>query len=733
MAKLDYLDYQQHITLLDGLEDIAPYFVTLPKASPLKEFVNYGLPKEEQFFKREHIPTKVRNLDIKFNSGQLTIDEVISICEKDDDISSFIESQWHKRFNGIFILIYGVPTYITAQHWYYLNYHRLDTGKYADFRTTDRDYWYWRKFCVWDDPKVYGGINFTNRREGKSMKAGAEAEEIATRRRNSMVGIQSKTDGDAKSFFRKFIVRQFRKLPFYFKPIYDGNKNPVNELKFEWGRSAGESLIEPLETIIDYRSSVPVAYDGEKLIFYIMDEAGKFLNCNPVDTWDKVKYCLIEQDRIIGKAIITTTVEEMEKGGGKAFKELWDESSRITHHKKINNLGQTNSGLIPYFTPAYKGFIFDQYGTPIEKDPLPHQQAHRYKELLAAKEKPDEALRMSKMGAIELLSHMEKTKSTEKDRQDFRRKFPNSIKQAFISAFRSCHFSIEKINAALEKYLYTNRDGNMMENHPYNMIQGNFQWRNSIRDSEVEFVPSKSGRWFMSYLLPQSEANKFEYRNGIKIPLNSMKGVVGCDTYGFSILSDTNNKPSLGAAYVYWNFDPSIDGEEKEEKDYVTDDIIVEYLNRPASRDLFNEDMIMMCAYLGLKIFIETNRDHTINYFYDRGYEGYLVFPRKIKKDGSRMIVVESEKAGAYSSANTKYKDGMFAHAEWYVNSRLHRCKFPRLIESIRDVEYDNTQPYDAFMGFGYCLYASRMVNKKLIPRKTGYSSPIATYEVNQN
>lgn len=730
MAKFEYEDYQQHVTLLDGLEDIAPYFVKLPDPPPINKFVNFGLPKEEQFFKREHIPLKVKNLDVKINTGQVTIDEAIKICELDNDISDFIEDQWHKRYHGIFIIIHGVPTYITAQHWFYLNYHRLDTGKFADFRTTDRDYWYWRKFCVWDDPKVYGGINFTNRREGKSLKASAEAAELITRRRNSMAGIQSKTDSDAKSFFRKFIVRQFRKVPFYFKPIYDGNKNPVNELKFEWGRSSGESELEPLESLIDFRSSVPTAYDGEKLIFYIMDEAGKFLTCSPADTWDKVKYCLIEQDRIIGKAIITTTVEEMEKGGGKAFKELWDESSRITHHKKINNLGQTNSGLIPYFTPAYMGFIFDQYGTPIVNEPTEYQQKYRYKQLIDAKEKPEEALRVSKMGALELLSHMEKTKTTERDRQDFRRKFPNSIKQAFISAFRSCHFSFEKISAALDQYLYTNRE--TMEGHPYRMVQGNFMWKDSVRDTEVIFVPSKTGRWMLSYLIPQAESNKWEMKGGLKVPLNAMKGIAGCDPYGFTILSSTNNKPSNGAGYIWWHHDPSVDTEEKEESEYVTDDFVCEYLNRPRSRDDFNEDMIMMCVYFGVKIFIETNKDHTLNYFYDRGYDGYLVFPRKAKKDGKRMIVVEAERAGAYSAANTKYKDGIFAHFEWYVENRLHRCKFPRLIESLRDIEYENTQPYDAAMGAGYCLYAAKMINKRITPKKQSYSSFTQTYEVNQ-
>ena len=56
MAKYDYEDYNKYVTLLDGIADIQPYFVELPDAPPIEKFINFGLPKEKQFFVREHIP-----------------------------------------------------------------------------------------------------------------------------------------------------------------------------------------------------------------------------------------------------------------------------------------------------------------------------------------------------------------------------------------------------------------------------------------------------------------------------------------------------------------------------------------------------------------------------------------------------------------------------------------------------------------------------------------------------
>lgn len=708
----DYQDYQKHITLLDGIEDIQPYFVELPDAPAPKKIINFGLPIEEQFFKRETIPTKVRNLN------KLPREEALKIAERDDEIALFIVDQWHKRMNGMFIYIHGTPIYITGTNWFYLNYFPIDIGL-PQFRTTDRDYWYWRKFCVWDNPRVYGGINFTGRRFGKSAMAGCEVSELTTRHKKRLSGMQSKTDTDAEQLFKKFVYGQCKKLPFYFRPIFD----PINtkEFNMDYPRGGIDAELESLESKIDFRPSTEIAYDSEKLLVYVMDEAGKYQKSDPHGTWDKVKYCFKDEDRIIGKAIITTTVEEMERGGGKKFKKLWDESSRIPAHGQINELGQTNSGLIPYFTPAYSGYIYDQYGYPIILEPKPYQQKYRYKRLIDAGETQSDALKMSNMGAIELLETERKALKSEAGRQDHKRKYPFSIKEAFTSAFKSCHFSYEKVECALSKFIYGS---------PYKTIRGNFEWKDAQRDTEVVFRPCENGRWLVSYVLPQEESNKYEIRNGKKIPGNTMKGVAGADPYKFSQLAEGSNKSSKGSGYVWWYFDPSIDTLDKEEEQHITDDFIVEYLNRPASRELYNEDMLMMCIYYGIKIYIEINVEHTMNYFVDRGYEGYLLFARYAKKEGRALVIKEKEKAGAYSTGD-KMKDPMFAHMEWYVENRIFRCKFHILIQDICDVEYEHTRKYDAFMGAGYCLLGAKMINKRPgLNNKKEYSNPIGKFEV---
>jgi hypothetical protein len=84
------------------------------------------------------------------------------------------------------------------------------------------------------------------------------------------------------------------------------------------------------------------------------------------ERWNIVRECFVTGRKVIGKALITTTVEEMDKKGGKNFKTLWDNSDL----KVRDDNGFTKTGLYRYFKPAYyclEGFI-DEYGNPLIED-----------------------------------------------------------------------------------------------------------------------------------------------------------------------------------------------------------------------------------------------------------------------------------------------------------------------------------------------------------------------------
>ena len=75
----------------------------------------------------------------------------------------FINQEFERRVNGVWFMNNGVPTYITGNHYYYLQWCKIDIG-YPDYRDRDR-----RFFTFWDacrkDPKSFGMVMVTHRRE----------------------------------------------------------------------------------------------------------------------------------------------------------------------------------------------------------------------------------------------------------------------------------------------------------------------------------------------------------------------------------------------------------------------------------------------------------------------------------------------------------------------------------------------------------------------------------------
>lgn len=712
MAKYkDYQDYDRFPILLSGIDDIQPYHITLPDAPKPSEIINYGLEPKDQYFKRVFIPPAVRRLNY------VTRAEAFEAASKNPDIGKFVRMMWDKRMNGEFQYINGVPTYITGLNWFYLNFFPVD-GQILDYRDTDKQYWYWRQFCVIEDTECYGGVLFTNRRSGKSAKAGCEMLEHATRTRNTGHGIQSKSDDDAKAMFKNFIVNPWRKLPWFFAPIFDGNTNPTEKIEFIEPRSSGKKDMsdiangaEPLESWINFQPNVPIAYDGRKLHKYILDEAGKFEKGDPKAVWDKVKMCLKMENLIIGKALITTTVEEMEKGGGAKFKKIWDDSDTA----KRNNIGQTVSGLVPFFIPAKQNYLFGAYGESIVGDPTAQQQKYLYDKYIVNKKKPDQAKALSKMGAEELLSSEEKGIEDYYDRLSFVRKYPNTIKSAFTSSFKGCHFDKEKLDAQIEILQYSN---------PYIVRRGNFEWLGNKKDTRVIFTECKDGKFEVSYLPPDEKTNLRLQVGDRFAPAVSSKCYLGCDPYKVSFTTD--GRGSKAGIHIWMDYDEEID-RDNEPHMQITEDFIVHYLHRAKSGiEEFFEDILMACVFYNCLAFIENNTADALNkYFYDRGYDRYLRYQTKAKKKGGRVVLEQATQPGVHNAGDQRLKQELFREIDWYVLHCMHHCKFVELPLQYLDVEMDTVTKFDAFVSSALARKSANMVVKRMTEQKQQVSSPV--------
>jgi len=435
-----------------------------------------------------------------------------------------------------------------------------------------------------------------------------------------------------------------------------------------------------------------LAFDGQKLHMYVNDEAGKNVEEDVSVTLDVIKPCLTEDETIVGKALFTSTVEELEKRGGKNFQKIFLDSDRTPYHdkskRKINEDGKTVSGLYPFFTPAYANYIADQYGNAIIDDPKDYQAEYMRKRHEARGLKNAE--KESRKGGRELIDEMINNQKTDSKKQDIIRKYPRSIKEAFRSSAVGCLYNVTILNDRLDKFIRGNDDM---------VTYGKFAWVNDKPNTTVEFIPTSKGEARVEIsLLPQQYANKSVEAYGGRMPANTHLFAAGCDPFKYSQVKDWA-RSSKGAGFVYAGFNQAFDDPNADPSTWVTDDFVCQYYYRyeNMSIDEFCEDMLMMCVFYGCQVAPEYNVRVVQDHFVKRGYVNYLMFPERLVVKKGDVRVESTPHAGFYTGGDESKVPMINAMAK-YVNRSGQRCKFPKLLEQLKDMSYEEFGPYDLFI-----------------------------------
>lgn len=497
----------------------------------------------------------------------------------DPALEAFRTQEWDRRLNGFWFYNNGVPTYITGLHYFYMCYWSIDVGL-PKFREPDRRYFYFLQYCI-EDPECFGMVEISKRRQGKTFRGGVFLYEHASRTKNSRSGIQSKTGSDAKEVFRKAIVQPFKKIPDFFVPVYDQSKGltPTSELRFYQTTVKGKKAAsikddEELESMIDWKTSEAISYDGQKLQRYLGDEVGKTAEINVWERYLVTRYChLDDEGNIIGKSLLTTTVEDMEQGG-EAFKKIWDNSDHTNKKGK-----RTPSGLYRYFCPADHTRHYDKYG-------------------LADREK----------ALNEILEERKLLANDSRALSAVIRKEPLSWEEAFRIDGSKCLFDAMKLNERLDRLSWKDNLS----------TKGNFVWVGAERDGRVEFEESPNGRWRVAKLFSDpAESNKIVRRGDLFYP-NNPGFVMGVDPVDHNQTQD--GRRSDGAGIVLQKYNAA------REDDIYNYAFVALYVHRPDNVSVFYEDMIKMCVYYGCSVLFENNKVGMMHYFNDRGYGPFLMW-----------------------------------------------------------------------------------------------------------
>jgi hypothetical protein len=597
----------------------------------------------------------------------------------------YIEKEFERRENGFWFSNKGSSTYITGSHYMYLQWSKIDVGQ-PDFRESNRLFYIFWEACK-ADTRCFGMCYLKNRRSGFSFMSSGETVNLATISVDSRYGILSKSGPDAKKMFTDKVVPISVNYPFFFKPIQDGMDRPKTELAYRVPASKftrkkldsneQQEDIKGLDTTIDWKNTGDNSYDGEKLKLLVHDESGKWERpSNILNNWRVTKTCLRLGSRIIGKCMMGSTSNALDKGG-ENFKKLYY-ASDVTRR---NSNGQTASGLYSLFIPMewnYEGYI-DSYGLPVFDTP--------------EKAVKDPYGNLIKLGVIEYWDNeVEGLKGDQDGLNEFYRQFPRTEQHAFRDEAKESIFNLAKI--------YQQIDHNEGMKSSSLVTKGNFQWENGIKDTRVVFMPNSNGRFHITWIPPVSLQNRIVSKGGINYPGNEHLGAFGCDPYDIS--GTVDKRGSNGSLHGLTKFSM---------EDAPSNHLFLEYIARPQTAEIFFEDVLMACVFYGMPILVENNKPRLLYHFKNRGYRGYSM--NRPDKKYTRLSVTERE-IGGIPNSSEDIKQAHAAAIETYIeelvgilgDDEMGDVYFQRTLEDWARFNINNRTSHDASISSGLAIMA---------------------------
>ena len=680
--KYDVIIISRDGTLGDVYE-ISNVKIALPKTP--KQFVNSKEKKENQFWQVAHIPKILKRIQTIFQWHEAPVNFKAEWVD-------YIEKEFDRREQGYWFLNNGFSTYITGTHYMYLQWTKIDIGN-PDFREANRIFYIFWEACK-ADKRSFGMCYLKIRRSGFSFMSSCEGVNQATITRDARIGILSKTGADAKKMFTDKVVPISNNYPFFFKPIQDGMDKPKTELAYRVPASKitkknmydiGNEELDGLDTTIDWKNTSDNSYDGEKLQYLLHDESGKWERPeNILNNWRVTKTCLRLGSKIIGKCMMGSTSNALDKGGSN-FKKLFEDSDG----GKRNQNGQTKSGLYNLFIPMewnFEGYI-DLYGMPVLNTPKKSLIGIDGEEI--------------KTGAIDYWENEVSSLTQDADAlNEFYRQFPRTTSHAFRDESKMSLFNLTKIYQQIDY-----NDSLMLGQHT---TRGSFAWQNGIKDTEVVFSPNKSGRFLVTWTPGGNMQNNIIVKNGIKYPGNEHLGSFGCDSYDISGV--VVGKGSNGSLHGLTKF--SMD-------DAPSNEFFLEYIARPQTAEIFFEEVLMACVFYGMPILCENNKPRLLYHFKNRGYRGFSM--NRPDKRFNKLSKTEKE-LGGIPNTSEDVKQSHAAAIESYIEKHIgldfqgvYRDEdvmgdmyFQRTLEDWAKFDISNRTKYDAAISSGLAIMANQ-------------------------
>jgi hypothetical protein len=469
-----------------------------------------------------------------------------------------------------------------------------------------------------------------------------------------------------------------------------------------------ETIVEGLDTSIDWKNTGDNSYDGEKLKLLIHDESKKWEKPNNIlNNWRVTKTCLRLGSKVIGKCMMGSTANALEKGG--------DNGKKLYFDSKVNNRnrnGQTKSGLYSLFIPMeynMEGFI-DRYGMPVfrtPKNPIIGIDGEYITQ-----------------GAVDYWeAEVDSLKNDADALNEFYRQFPRTESHAFRDESKQSLFNLTKI--------YQQIDYNDSLIKDRFLTRGSFSWKDGVKDTQVIFSPNAKGRFLISWTPNKQLQNNYNTRNGLKLPGNEHMGAFGCDSYDIS--GTVGGGASNGALHGLTKFHMD---------EGPINEFFLEYVARPQTAEMFFEDVLMACVFYGMPILIENNKPRLLYHFKNRGYRKYSI--NRPDKPYNKLSVTEKELGGMPNSSED-IKQAHAAAIESYIEKHvgfdmqgtyrdpdaIGSMYFTRTLEDWARFNINNRTKFDASISSGLAIMACQKTLYQPLKKKSKIKLNFAKYDNN--
>lgn len=665
-------------------------------------------PKRESVI--NHDVTKRKQKWARFDFSEEWYDK-LSAREKID----FVKQELSRMLLGFWFYNNGVLTYLTGVHYFYLQWFVMDDGNYPQYRDTDKRFFYfWHviELMLW----CLGMIYTKYRRQGASARGAAISLYYMLTRKNILNGIISKTGQDSRDIFQMMLVNGFINLPSCLKPRSSGFDRASKELYFiaQSKRLTKEEPIAGIQSGFNNRANwLPTAlnsYDSKAVFFLFLDEGAKWKECSVKEYWPIAQKCLTKGARRYGLAYLPSTINEMEKGGGKEFFAVWKISNQFSEQFKRD--GKTPSGLVTFFLPAYDGFegYIDEHGESVIDTPTPEQSEYLKKFAMENGFDIDPTI-----GAKAFLEKKRKMLEMDPDALAAeKRQNPFTVQEAFRTAASG--------NGMPQELLHNQKERIAAGEGPYKRKVTFYRKPVHAPDGIVKMVvdwrDDPDGNWELlwDFENKETESNRFFYKNGKKSPANTAKFAAGGDPFSHTIVL---GKGSKGAFYIFRKYN-MLDPEN-------SDMFVVRYIGRPKLKSIFFEHAAMTVEYFGCKIGFEEINDEFYERFKEMGLENYLIWtPLFMANQTHRKRLVPGIPGSGVKAIETHMR--VMVEYAW-ANS--HKMWFEDQIEDWLEFDIADRTIYDDAMASGYTLIsADETLNTKPVNTENTNNPVVKTYVI---